>query len=137
MIILQKINPAGRSNGEVGYNPQFAKIVLMASVMPAGEDDVLMKFFEDSGVPWAPKAYSGSTLQLLRRSRMGKTRSFRTLVPCPPGHQILSFVSDGEDGFYIAWHDNALSSAVASAWIQHVNAQGGTVSGQWSSTFAE
>ena len=38
--------------------------------------------------------------------------------------QILSFVSDGEDGFYIAWHDNALSSAVASAWIQHVNAQG-------------
>ena len=57
--------------GRVGYNPQLRKYTHGLS-MPAGEDDVLMKFFEDSGVPWAPKGIFWLNASTLRRSRMGE-----------------------------------------------------------------
>ncbi|HNV82363.1 MAG TPA: T9SS type A sorting domain-containing protein [Tenuifilaceae bacterium] len=126
VIILQKINPAGEKQwGEWGITLSCENSYSWPQLMPAGEDDVLMKFFEDSGVPWAPTRH----ILAQRFNSSGEAVWENNTIISDVGAmsawtQILSFVSDGEDGFYIAWHDNALSSAVASAWIQHVNAQG-------------
>lgn len=38
--------------------------------------------------------------------------------------QILSFVTDGNDGCLLSWHDYRLSGTIASGWVQHINSNG-------------
>jgi hypothetical protein len=94
-------------------------------LMPVGDDDVIMKFFDDSGPAWAPDRY----LKAQRFNGSGEEVWPSHTVICDDGSitawtQILSFKSDGNEGFYIAWHDYQLSGTIASGWVQHVNAAG-------------
>ncbi|HPI71308.1 MAG TPA: hypothetical protein PLF99_08255, partial [Tenuifilaceae bacterium] len=55
VIILQKINAQGEKQwGEWGITLSCENSYSWPQLMSVGEDDVLMKFFEDSGVPWSP-----------------------------------------------------------------------------------
>ena len=125
-IIMQKVSPDGTKQwGEWGITFSAINDYSWPQLMPVGDDDVIMKFFEDSGPFWAPD-------RLLKAQRFdgnGDAVWPSPTVICNDGSitawtQILSFKSDGNDGFYIAWHDYQLSGTIASAWLQHVNANG-------------
>ncbi len=125
-IIRQKISPEGvKQWGDWGITMSGTNRFTWPQLMPAGQDDVLMKFYEDSGPFNAPT-------RILKAQRFGSDGqpvwSSETIITdegaIQAWHQILSFVPDGNDGFYIAWHDYALSGTQASAWIQHVDDSG-------------
>ncbi len=125
-IILQKISPDGTKQwGELGITFSGVNNHSWPQLMPVGNNDVIMKFFEDSGPFWAPD-------RLLKAQRFDDNGNVvwpSPTVICDDGSitawtQILSFKPDGNDGFYITWHDYQLSGTQASAWLQHVNASG-------------
>ncbi len=125
-IIMQKVSPAGvKQWGDWGITFSGNNNYAWPQLMPVGDDDVIMKFFEDSGPFWAPD-------RLLKAQRFdgnGDAVWPSPVVICDDGSitawtQILSFKPDGNDGFYIAWHDYQLSGTQASPWLQHVNANG-------------
>ncbi len=127
-IILQKINPEGiKLWGDWGITLSCANRYSWPQLMPVGEDDVLLKFFEDSGPAWAPIRH----ILAQRFNSDGEPVWENNTVVSDAGTmtawtQILPFVSDGNDGFYIAWHDYTLSGTQASAWVQYVDANGET-----------
>lgn len=125
-IIIQKISPEGiKQWGEWGITLSSTKDYAWPQLMPAGNDDVIMKYYEDSGPFWAPDR----ELLAQRFDANGAPVWSQPAVIVDDGSitawtQILSFKPDGNDGFYIAWHDYQLSGTEASAWLQHVNANG-------------
>ncbi len=125
-IIMQKVNPAGvKQWGEWGITFSGIDNYSWPQIMPVGDDDVIMKFFEDSGPFWAPDRM----LKAQRFDGNGDSVWPTPAVICNDGSitawtQILSFKPDGNDGFYIAWHDYQLSGTQAAPWLQHVNANG-------------
>ncbi len=93
--------------------------------MPVGDDEFIMKFFEDSGPGYSPFR---KILAQRFDSNCQPVWPNNTLVydqgSINGWYQILPFINDGNDGFYIAWYDYRLSGTIASAWVQHVNANG-------------
>jgi len=83
------------------------------------------KGYHDSGAYWAPTR----NIHAQRFDADGVPVLGNAVLVYGQGNitawtQVLSFVNDGDDGFYIGWHDYSISGNVASAWIQHVNAGG-------------
>ncbi|MFW5725033.1 MAG: InlB B-repeat-containing protein, partial [Bacteroidota bacterium] len=126
VIIMQKITPDGEKQwGEWGITLSSDLSYSWPQLLPAGDDGVIMKFFEDSGPTWAP------TRHILAQKFDGNGTPVwedYTVVynegTIQFWHQILSFVSDGNGGFFLAWHDFTMSPNQSSAWIQHINAEG-------------
>lgn len=125
-IIMQKISPDGTKQwGEWGITFSGVNNHSWPQLMPVGNDDVIMKYYEDSGPFWAPDRF----LKAQRFDGNGDAVWASPTEITDDGSitawtQILSFKPDGNDGFYIAWHDYQLSGTQASAWLQHVNANG-------------
>jgi hypothetical protein len=126
VIIMQKISPAGTKLwGEWGITLTSANRYSWPQLLPVGEDEIIMKFFDDSGPVWAPTRH----IHAQRFDDDGDPVWPSVTVINDEGniqawHQILSFVNDGSDGFYIAWHDFTMSGTQASSWIQHINSDG-------------
>lgn len=126
VIIIQKINPEGAKQwGEWGITLTSVNRYSWPQLLPVGEDEIIMKFFDDSGPTWAPTRH----IHAQRFDSDGDPVWPSTIVVNDEGniqawHQILSFVNDGSDGFYIAWHDFTMSGTQASSWIQHINSDG-------------
>lgn len=125
-IILQKISPDGTKQwGEWGITLSSAKDYAWPQLLPAGDDDIILKYYEDSGPFWAPDR----DLLAQRFDADGSPVWPQPAVIVDDGSitawtQILSMKPDGNDGFFISWHDYQLSGTQASAWLQHVNANG-------------
>ncbi len=125
-IIRQKVSPEGvKQWGEWGITMSGTNSYTWPQLLPVGPDDVVMKFYEDSGTTWAPIRH----LKAQRFDENGQEAWASETIITDEGniqawHQILSFIPDGNHGFYIAWHDYTLSGTQASAWIQHVNESG-------------
>ncbi|MBW6477947.1 MAG: T9SS type A sorting domain-containing protein [Bacteroidales bacterium] len=126
VIIMQKISPAGTKQwGDWGITLTSPNRYSWPQLLPVGEDEIIMKFFDDSGPTWAPTRH----IHAQRFDADGDPVWPSVTVVNDEGniqawHQILSFVNDGNDGFYIAWHDFTMSVAQASSWIQHINSDG-------------
>lgn len=126
-VIMQKINAEGEKQwGDWGITLSLAGASLSwPQLIAVGEDDVVMKVYRDTGTFFAP-------IRHIYAQRFGSDGT-----PAWPDYtvvyntgfitgftQILSFIGDGEDGFYIAWHDYTLSGTEATPWLQHVNGLG-------------
>ncbi len=127
-IIMQKVSPDGTKQwGEWGNTISYGETYSWPQLLAVSNDEVIIKFYEDAGVPWAPD-------RLLMAQRIGADGSevwdTPTLIAddgsIQAWYQIVPIISDGNDGFYIAWHDFSQSGTAASAWVQHVNANGET-----------
>lgn len=124
--VIQKLNPLGQKLwGDWGIIISTANKITWPQLMPVGDDDVILKFFEDSGPGWAPVRH----IQAQRFNASGQPVWPSNTIIYNVGsinawYQILPIVNDGNDGFYIAWYDYSISGTIASAWIQHVNASG-------------
>lgn len=125
-IIMQKISPDGTKQwGDWGITISSADTYSWPQLLPVDNDEVVMKYYHDSGAFWAPTR----NILAQRFDADGMPVWEDAVLVYGQGNitawtQILSFVPDGNDGFYIGWHDYSISGNVASAWIQHVNASG-------------
>lgn len=126
VIIIQKISPDGNKQwGEWGITFSSDNTYSWPQLLPVGDDEIILKFYDDSGPVWAPTRH----LLAQKFDADGEAVWPSITVINDEGniqawHQILSFINDGNDGFYIAWHDFTLSGTQASAWIQHVDSNG-------------
>ncbi|MBK6964543.1 MAG: T9SS type A sorting domain-containing protein [Bacteroidales bacterium] len=126
VIIMQKINPAGAKQwGDNGITLTSSNTLSWPQLMPVGSDDVVMKYFEDSGPP-------NAVTRLVYAQRYSSTGTpvwtSPTIISDATGisswTQIFPFINDGSDGFYIAWHDDRDNNQLASVWVQHISSSG-------------
>jgi hypothetical protein len=126
VIIMQKLNPAGiKQWGEDGITLSSASRYTWPQLMPVGNDDVVMKFFADTGPVNSPTRHilaqrfnaSGSPVWIGNTiiSNAGGIKAWT---------QILSMVNDGNDGFFISWHEDRNFTNRDSPYAQYVNAAG-------------
>lgn len=126
VIIMQKINAAGTKQwGADGITLSSTNRLSWPQLMPVGNDDVILKYFDDSGMPNAPTRHvfaqrfsSSGTPVWTNATTISNAGGISAWT------QIFPFISDGNDGFYIAWHDDRDNNSLASVWIQHINASG-------------
>jgi hypothetical protein len=126
VIIGQKIAPDGTLQwGPNGLTLSGANTYSWPQLMPVGEDDIIMKFFDDSGPVWAPtrhvyaQRFSGSgTMVWPQPAVISEAGGISAWT------QIFPFINDGSDGFFIAWHDDRDNNMLANMWVQHIGSDG-------------
>ena len=127
-IIMQKTSPDGTKQwGDWGITLSGTNALSWPQLLAMDDGQIIMKYYDDGGVPWSP-------IRLLMAQRFDADGTAvwdePTLIAddgsIQAWYQIAPMISDGNDGFYIAWHDFRLSGTAASAWVQHVNADGET-----------
>jgi len=129
VIIMQKISPDGTKLwGDNGITLSTANTLSWPQLMPVGTDDVIMKYFEDSGPTWAPTRH----VYAQRYDADGSPVWTSPAIVSNAGGisawtQIFSFINDGNDGFFIAWHDDRDNNSLASIFVQHIDADGTVV----------
>ncbi|MBC8384198.1 MAG: T9SS type A sorting domain-containing protein [Candidatus Cloacimonetes bacterium] len=126
VIIIQKISPDGNLLwGENGMVLSCDDTYSWPQLLPAGDDDVILKFFEDSGPVWAPVRHVFAR----RFDADGNPVWDNDVIISAAGGisawtQVFPFINDGNDGFFIAWHDDRDSNSLASIFIQHISSDG-------------
>lgn len=125
-IVMQKVSPEGAKLwGDIGITIATAERTAWPQFMPVAEDEFLMKYYEDSGPSWAPTRH----LVAQRFDSDGQPVWDAPAIVSNAGGitawtQILSFISDRNDGFFVAWHDDRNNDMMVEAFIQHVDADG-------------
>ncbi len=126
VIIGQKIAPDGTLQwGPNGLTLSGANTYSWPQLLPVGDDDIIMKFFDDSGPVWAPTRH----VYAQRFSGSGTMVWPQPAVISDAGGisawtQIFPFINDGSDGFFIAWHDDRDNNMLANIWVQHIGSDG-------------
>jgi len=126
VIIRQKVSPDGTLLwGDNGITMSGANTFSWPQLMPAGDDDVIMKFFEDTPPVWAPTRHVFAQ----RYDQNGQPVWTQAAVISDAGGisawtQIFPFINDGNDGFFIAWHDDRDNNSLANMWVQHIGNDG-------------
>jgi hypothetical protein len=126
VIIGQKISPEGTLLwGPNGLTLSGANTYSWPQLLPVGEDDIIMKFFEDSGPYWAPTRHVFAQ----RFDGAGNMVWTQPAIISDAGGiaawtQIFPFINDGNDGFYIAWHDDRDNNMLSNMWVQHIGNDG-------------
>ncbi len=126
VIIRQKISPDGTLLwGEDGITLSGPKQFTWPQLMPVGDDDVIMKYFEDSGPPNAPTRHVFAQ----RNTSDGSAVWAEPTVISNQGGisawtQIFPMINDGNDGFYISWHEDRAYTNLYKAYVQHIDQNG-------------
>lgn len=125
-IVIQKLNPLGQKQwGEWGITFTGTVKYTWPQLIPVGSDDVIMKYFNDSGTSWAPIRHAFAQRYTTDGSAVWASPAvISNAGTIAAWTQILPMFNDGTDGFYVAWHDNRFSGTIATAWVQHVTSHG-------------
>ncbi len=127
VIIGQKISPDGTllwgPNGQTLSGPNTFS---WPQLLPVGDDDIIMKFFEDSGTcpGRQPVMYLHNGLMETGVMVWAQPVVISDAGGISAWTQIFPFINDGSDGFYIAWHDDRDNNMLANIWIQHIGNDG-------------
>lgn len=126
VIIMQKVSAAGTLQwGPAGITLSSANSLSWPQLMPVGADEVILKYFDDTGPSYSPTRY----VYAQRYSPSGAA-VWSSAAPISQAGgisawtQIFPFINDGSDGFYIAWHDDRDNNQRASVFVQHVSSTG-------------
>lgn len=126
VIIIQKISPEGEKLwGDDGITLSSTETYSWPQLLPVGTDDIILKYFEDSGPAWSPTRH----VYAQRFDANGEAVWDNPAIVSNAGGisawtQVFSFIHDGNDGFFIAWHDDRDNNMDASVFVQHVSAEG-------------
>ena len=98
-------------------------------MLPVGTDEVILKYYQDSGT--FPAITRHIYAQKYNASGTAVWSS-PTVVSNAGGivawTQVLPFINDGSDGFYMAWHDQRNGpSQPYKVYVQHINSSGQAV----------
>ncbi|MCD4698613.1 MAG: T9SS type A sorting domain-containing protein [Bacteroidales bacterium] len=126
IVILQKISPEGTKLwGDNGISITGSNTYSWPQLIPVGDDDVILKYFEDSGPVWAPTRH---VFAQRYNSDGNMVWTEATVISNAGGisawTQVFPIINDGNDGFYIAWHDDRDNNMLASVFVQHVDVDG-------------
>ncbi len=125
-ILMQKISSAGDLLwGDDGISIIGENTYSWPQPLAIADDEIIVKFFEDSGVPWAPTRHIFA--QRFDTNGNPVWDDF-TIVSNAGGisawNQVLSIIGDGDSGFFIGWHDDRDSDMDAEGFVQHINSDG-------------
>ena len=126
VIIRHKISPSGTLLwGQNGITLSGLNQYTWPQLMPVGDDDVIMKYFEDSGPPNAPTRHVFAQ----RYTSDGSAVWAQPAVISNQGGisawtQIFPMISDGNDGFYMSWHEDRAYTNLYKAYVQHIDQNG-------------
>jgi hypothetical protein len=132
VVILQKISADGEKLwGDNGITLSGSNSFSWPQLLPVGTDDVILKYFEDSGPIWAPTRH----VYAQRYDADGNPVWSEAAVVSDAGGisawtQVFPFINDGSDGFFMAWHDDRDSDMHSSVFVQHVSAEGTILLGE-------
>jgi hypothetical protein len=127
--ILQKVSPTGSLLwGTNGITLSGTPRITWPQLLPVGSDEVILKYFEDTGPVNAPTRH-------VKAQRYNSTGSPVWSSPATVSSaggisawtQIFPFINDGSDGFFMTWHDDRDNNQRASTFVQHVNSAGTVV----------
>lgn len=126
VIIRQKISTEGSKLwGENGITLSGPDTYTWPQLLPVGDDEVIMKYFEDSGPVWAPTRYVCAMRYNADGNEVWDNIANVSIAGgISAWTQIFPFINDGNDGFYVAWHDDRDNNSLASVFIQHIGADG-------------
>ena len=126
VTIIQKVSPGGTLLwGSSGITLSGTPRYTWPQVLPVGSDDVILKYFEDTGPVNAPTRHVYAQRYDTDGDPVWATpTAISTAGGISAWTQIFPFINDGSDGFYIAWHDDRDNNQIASAFVQHVGSDG-------------
>lgn len=124
--IIQKISPDGDILwGNSGITLSADDNVTWPQPFPVEDDEILLKYFEDSGPSWAVTRH-----MLMQKfdSNGNPVWSSPTVITNVPGisswTQIFPIISDENNGCFIAWHDSRNGGTQNKVFAQHIFADG-------------
>lgn len=124
---LAKLNP----QGQILYNERLSSPTgryMWPQLIPVGTDDFIMKYYEDTGVVWAP---TRSLYAMRYNSSLDNVWVTPAAISTQGGitawTQILSMEKTPDDGFWICWNDDRDQNNLSSVFAQRVNADGTTL----------
>lgn len=126
VIIMQKIDKWGYKDwGPNGHTINSSNTLSWPQLLPVGDDDVIMKYFEDSGPAWAPTRHVfAQRFETYGNPVWDNETIISNAAGISAWTQIFPFLNDGNDGFYIAWHDDRDNNGLASIYVQHIDFDG-------------
>ncbi|MBM3405135.1 MAG: T9SS type A sorting domain-containing protein [Bacteroidetes bacterium] len=129
VTIIQKISPTGTKMwGTNGITLSGSARYTWPQLLPVGSDDVILKYFLDTGPSYSPTRHVYAQRYNASGSPVWATpAAISTAGGISAWTQIFSFINDGSDGFYIAWHDDRDNNMLASSYVQHINSSGSVV----------
>lgn len=126
VTIIQKVSPAGALQwGQNGITLSGTERYTWPQLMPVGSDDVILKYFLDTGPSYSPtrhvyaQRYNSSGAAV-----WSQATAISTAGGISAWTQIFPMVNDGSDGFYIAWHDDRDNNMLSSTFVQHISNTG-------------
>jgi hypothetical protein len=125
-IIMQKLNPAGTLLwGANGITLTSTNRLSWPQLLPVGSDEVIMKYFDDSGPVNAPTRHVFAQRYDASGSPIWSSPTAISLAGgISAWTQIFPFINDGSDGFFICWNDDRDNNQRSSVFVQHVNSAG-------------
>lgn len=129
VIILQKISPEGDLLfGEEGITISGDNTLSWPQLLAVGNDDFILKYFDDSGPYWAPT-------RLVFAQRFdgdgdpvwSEPVSISDAAGISSWNQIFPMINDGNDGFFITWHDDRDGNMLSSVFVHHIDVNGNPV----------
>ncbi len=126
VVIIQKVSPDGEKQwGENGIMLNANNRYSWPQLIAVGDDDVILKYFDYSGSLMYPTRH----VLAQRYDSNGEAIWTQPAIVSNAGGiavftQIFPFINDGNDGFYIAWHDDRDNNMLASIFVQHVGSDG-------------
>ncbi len=126
VVIIQKISPEGNKLwGENGITLSSNNTLSWPQLIAVGDDDIILKYFDDYGPPNAPTRH----VYAQRYDTNGDAVWAQpTVISNAAGisawTQIFSFINDGNDGFFIGWHDDRDMNNQSSIFVHHIGQDG-------------
>lgn len=123
---VQKISPEGSKFwGDEGIEISTENTISWPQLMPVGDDDVIVKFFEDTPPTWSPTRHIyAQRFDVNGDALWTDPTAISSAGGISAWSQIFRMIHDGEDGFYIVWDDDRDNNNLTSSYIQHVSAEG-------------
>jgi hypothetical protein len=123
---LQKISPEGTLLwGATGIEITGANSYTWPQPIGVENDNVIVKYYDDSGPAWAPTRY----IYAQKYDADGNTvwaapAPISTAGGITAWTQDLPIVKDDNNGFFIGWHDDRDGNMNADVYVQHVDSDG-------------
>ena len=124
--LVQKIAPDGTLLwGATGITISSANTISWPQPFAIDNDEILLKYFDDSGQPWAPTRHC----YMQRYDSDGNAVWTSPTVVSNAGGisawtQVFNIISDENNGCFITWHDSRGGGTISYPFVQHINSDG-------------
>lgn len=120
--IIQKITPDGTLLwGTSGITISSANSITWPQPFAVDNDEVLVKYFDDSGPSYAPTRHCFMQKFDTNGDPVWTDPTTVTNVPgISAWTQVFNIISDGNNGCFITWHDSRGGGTISYPFVQHV-----------------